>query len=193
MSKDCIETIRIDDGVIYNLLAHQKRLNYTQKSLWDNYSSIILSDLIKAPKSGLYRCRVLYNRDIESIEYIPYRRRKITSLECISSDIDYSFKYKNRDELNALLNRTSCDEVIIIKDGLITDTTISNIAFLKDNIWITPKKPLLKGTAREFLLENGLLSLADIKPQDIDSFSRVAIFNAMIGFQILENNVTIRR
>jgi len=193
MSKDCIETIRIDDGVIYNLLAHQKRLNYTQKSLWDNSSSIILSDLIKAPKSGLYRCRVLYNRDIESIEYIPYRRRKITSLECISSDIDYSFKYKNRDELNALLNRTSCDEVIIIKDGLITDTTISNIAFLKDNIWITPKKPLLKGTAREFLLENGLLSLADIKPQDIDSFSRVAIFNAMIGFQILENNVTIKR
>ena len=52
--------------------------------------------------------------------------------------------------------RGACDEILIIKDGHITDTSISNIVFrLPDGWWLTPFTPLLKGIMRTYLLESG--------------------------------------
>jgi 4-amino-4-deoxychorismate lyase len=107
-------------------------------------------------------------------------------LKIISSDIEYSLKYANRDALNALLqSNKEVDEVIIEKNGYLTDTTISNIAFFDGKHWVTPEKPLLEGTMRAKLINEGFLHTKQIKKEDLQSYSYVALMNAMIGFKIL--------
>ncbi len=79
-----------------------------------------------------------------------------------------------------------CDDILLVKEGLITDTTIANIAFYDGNSWYTPQHPLLKGTKRAQLLDQGLLLEKDLKPEDLSSFIAIRLFNAMIDWGELE-------
>ena len=63
---------------------------------------------------------------------------------------------------------------------------VGNLAFLKNNIWYTPKKPLLKGTKRSSLLDNDLIVEKQITKDEVQSYEAVRIFNAMIDFGEIE-------
>lgn len=181
-----LETIKIEDGAIHNLSYHQKRCNKSRKVLFQSTDTLELSSIINPPKKGLYRCRILYGETLHSIDYIPYTPKKIQKLKIVSSDIEYSSKYANRDALNALLeSNKDVDEVIIEKNGYLTDTTISNIAFFDGKQWLTPEKPLLEGTMRAKLIDEGFLKTKQIKKEDLQNYSQVGLMNAMIGFKIL--------
>ena len=189
-----LETIKIKDGHIYNLAYHQRRCNNSRQILCDSQDTLDLSLSIHAPAKGLYRCRILYKRDIHSIEYIPYKAKEMHTLKIVSSDITYTHKYANRDSFDSLLKRyKNFDEIIIEKNGLLTDTTISNIAFYdkNDEIWVTPSSCLLKGTMRQQLLDEGFLHIQEIKSKDLSKYTKVALINAMLGFKIL-NHVQIQ-
>jgi 4-amino-4-deoxychorismate lyase len=129
---------------------------------------------------------VTYAEQIQSIEYLPYVEKSIQTLKIVSSNIDYGYKYANRDTLNALLP-SDADDILIEKEGLLTDTSIANIAFYDGKQWFTPSTPLLKGTMRAKLLDEGFLHTRDIKVQDIRHYAQVALINAMIGFKILKD------
>jgi len=181
-----LETIKIEDGEIHNLSYHQHRCTKSRQTLFQSSNELNLSSLIDAPKTGLYRCRILYGEVLHSIEYIPYTPKEIKRLRIVSSDIEYSLKYANRDALNTLLeSNKDVDEVIIEKNGYLTDTTISNIAFFDGEQWFTPEKPLLEGTMRAKLIDEGFLQTKEIKKEDLQNYSQVALMNAMIGFKIL--------
>jgi len=183
-----LETIKIEDGQIHNLSYHQKRCTKSRQVLFNSQDTLSLDSHIKAPSKGLYRCRILYSTHIHSIEYIPYKEKEILLLKVISSSIEYPFKYAHRDRLNQLLTtEDNVDEIIIEREGYLTDTTISNIAFFNGQHWITPAKPLLEGTMRARLLDEGFLHIADIKQGNLENYTQVALMNAMIGFKILKN------
>ena len=77
------------------------------------------------------------------------------------------------------------DDIIIEKKGFITDTSIANLAFYDGEQWFTPKNPLLEGTMRAKLLDEGFLQTREIKRSEISHYTKVALMNAMIGFKIL--------
>lgn len=182
-----IESIKIEDGVVYNLEYHQRRYEEVVRSL--KKIPLSLADYIEIPKErGVWRCRVLYDADeILKVEYFSYSVRKIESLKIVESDaLDYSKKYADRGELDKLfLQRGECDDILIVVDGCVSDISIANIAFLKEGVWYTPSKPLLKGTTRERLLESKKIVAKEIKVKDIYSYERVALLNAMIDFAII--------
>jgi 4-amino-4-deoxychorismate lyase len=180
---ELLETIRIEDGQVQNIEWHNKRCNKSRFELFNKKNPLNLLEFIEPPKKGLYRCRILYNTKVNLVEYIPYSPKKINSLKVVQSDINYQYKYNKRDELNNLLEK-NYDDVIIEKNGFLTDTTIANIAFYDGKEWITPKTALLEGTTRAKLLSRGFLILKDIKRKEIKSYSYFALMNAMIGFQI---------
>lgn len=183
-----LETIKIEDGKIHNLNYHQNRCTKSRQTLFHSTDVLDLSSIINAPKVGLYRCRILYGEVLHSIDYIPYLPKKIQTLRIVPSDIEYSLKYANRDALNALLeSNKDVDEVIIEKNGYLTDTTISNIAFYDGEQWFTPLKPLLEGTMRAKLIDEGFLHTKDVKKEDLYNYSQVALMNAMIGFKIIND------
>lgn len=187
MSRKYLETIRAVDGKLLNLEYHQHRLESVLDSL-KNAQYHTLKKHLNPPKNGIYRCRVVYDDKNIDVTYIAYEKREVKSLKIVYNDeIEYSKKYLDRDLLNTLFAlRGNCDDVLIVKSGLITDTSIANIAFFDGVEWITPKRPLLKGTTRQRYLENRKITQKDIFVDDIKEFTQVALMNAMIDFDIIQ-------
>lgn len=179
-----LETIKALDGEFYNLKYHQKRLDGTVKN-----SNIILKDVLIPPPAGLFRCRVVYDSKNYEVTYHPYKKNSIKTLKLVfDDDISYSKKYYDRNSIDRLLRqKSSCDDILIVKNEFVTDTSIANIAFKYKNEWITPRKPLLKGTTRARLLESRKIFEEDIFIKDLENFTQVALMNAMIDFDIIQN------
>jgi len=183
-----LETIKIEEGIISNLNYHQARFDKSREILFNTKKPLYLASIIQAPDKKLYRCRVLYNDKIQSIEYIPYQAKQIRNIKLVSSKIDYSFKYADRTELDALLSKhNDADEILIEKNTYLTDTSISNIAFYDGKYWFTPKHPLLEGTMRKKLIDEGFLHTKNIRKETLSNYTHVALMNAMVGFKILKN------
>jgi len=183
-----LETIKIEGGVIHNLNYHQQRCTQSREKLSDSTDLLLLEEFIIPPKKGCYRCRIVYSSTIQSIEYIPYIEKTIEALKVVSSTLKYTLKYADRHALNSLLEENSdVDDIIIERDGYITDTSIANLAFYDGTTWYTPKKPLLPGTMRQKLLDKGFLSKKDIRKEELPQYTQVALMNAMIGFKILKD------
>lgn len=185
-----LETIRCESGEAQHLSYHQGRLENTLKTL--GYDTIYpLQTLISPPDSGLYRCRFLYDQNGYTIEYHPYTPKKITSLRLVHADtLEYSLKFADRSVLNTLYDqRGECDDVLIVKNALLTDTTIANIALYIDGKWLTPATPILEGTTRARLIDNKTLDTAYLTPSDCAKATKIAIMNAMVGFIEVENGI----
>lgn len=184
-----VESIKIKDREIQNITLHNERLNKTRFEALRQTSHIdlrnILTDLPEV--TGIYKCRVLYRENIEKIEYIPYTQPNINSIKVIVADnIEYSHKYANRESINSLKKDIAEDDIIIIKNGVVTDCSFTNIAFFDGLLWYTPNTPLLKGTKRELLLRNKVIFERQIKAEDIHSYKSVRLFNAMIEWGEVE-------
>jgi len=191
VSEKYLETIKSVDGVVFHLKYHQQRLEDVLSN-FKTSKTYNLKELLNPPKNGLYRCRVLYDIDSIEIEYISYSKRSIKSLKLVYDDtIEYSKKYKNRDDINRLfLLKENCDDILIVKNGLITDTSIANIALFDGTKWFTPTLPLLKGTIRQRLLSQGEIYEKEISVSDIKNYTKLALMNAMIDFDIIaEENI----
>ncbi len=188
MNRYFLESIKIIDGKIFHLEYHQKRYENVLKFL--NAKKIQnLQEFIKPPSVGIYKCRLVYNEESIEVSFHRYKKRVIKSLKLIYDDeIEYTHKSTSREKLDALYRqKEEGDEILIIKKSYITDTSIANIAFkTSDDEWITPRKPLLEGTTRARLLDKGVLKEADITVDELEKFSKIALLNAMIDFDILE-------
>lgn len=182
-----LETIKVDNGQIQNLPLHQKRVDRSRFGLLGTKESLNLKSILKVPnhaKQGIFKCRMVYGKTVGSIEFIQYQARPIETLNIlVDNEIDYSFKYSDRSKLkNLLLQKGDCDDILIVKNGLTTDTSFSNIVFFDGNDWITPDQPLLKGTMRESLLNTGKIKSAEIKLEGLHKFTKYALINAMMDF-----------
>ena len=190
-----VETIRIEGGKAMNLPLHEARMNATRAHFAPHAAPISLQKwLDDAPLSEeRVKARMVYDVDgVCETTFQTYKRREIQWLRMVEdNDISYTFKSTDRHELDHLLAlRDGCDEVLIVKNGLITDTSFTNVAFFDGHKWLTPAQPLLNGTMRQWLLLRGELTEAQITPASLASFQRIMLFNAMIGAHELELPIT---
>lgn len=187
-----LETIKIADGRICNIAYHNRRLNRSRAAHYTVADPIDLRDHITVPldkPNGVYKCRVLYQSDIQQIEYHEYQIKAIKSLQLVKANtIEYSHKYEDRSALLDLYqSKGQADDILIIKRGLVTDSYYCNVAFRTlDDQWITPTTPLLQGTKRQQLLDEGILSTDDIRLNDLDDYTAICLFNSMIEFGEIE-------
>ena len=181
-----IETIKIKNNKIYNINYHNQRMNNARKDLFNCKDFIDLSKFIKSPNSNdIIKCRVIYNQKIAKIEYEKYLLRNINSLKIVNSDdIEYQYKYKDRSEIEKLLKlKNNCDDILIIKNKRITDTSFTNIAFYDGTKWLTPIYPLLKGTKREKLIDENKIIEKDIFIDDLNKYKKAILFNSMLDLE----------
>lgn len=176
-----IESICCIDGEILNLALHQKRVDKTFTHFFYQ-QPIQLRELIKeVPKAGKYKCRIVYDGSNIGIDFQSYQKKQINSLKIIEgSHIEYDFKYENRLELTSLFElRRNCDDIIIVKNQMLTDSYFANLAFFDGTNWLTPKKPLLNGTRRQLLIQQGKIKEANISIRSLTNFKHVSLINAM--------------
>jgi 4-amino-4-deoxychorismate lyase len=183
-----IESIRVVDGVAQNLKYHQNRVDLVLNKFYKN-SYINLIDTIKeilVPNSlGVQKLRIVFSNSVDEVSINSYLPQKISTLKLLVDDeIDYSCKFENRDRLNDLFEkRGSADNILIVKNGEITDTSYSNVVFWDGTKWITPKNPLLNGTMRAKLLESSEIIEERITPSDLHKFSKIRMINALMPLE----------
>lgn len=179
-----LETIRYNGGQYFNLEYHKHRVLYTVRddNVWCDICKV-LKVLPVGHLSGDVKCTIEYcaSRGVIAWRVAEYKPVKIKRLVPVVSDIDYRYKYADREELVSLKNGlVDGEEPIIIKNGLVTDTTFSNIVFkCADGMLVTPRKPLLYGTKRAQLLHDGVIVERDIFEDQIYDFEEIYIINAM--------------
>ncbi len=183
-----LESIQLKNGQIQNLAYHQSRLELTVAASGGfprKWNLKELLDQYPLPETGHYKVRVVYTTKTIEVSWQAYQIRPVHSLKVVQADqIDYTFKNIDRSELQALFaQRATADDIIICKNGRITDSYYANLAFYKEGNWYTPDQPLLKGTKRQQLIDRDVISSIPIKIEDLPSFKKVALINAMIDLE----------
>lgn len=180
------ETLAVKDGVINNVAYHNARFVKGQKCLKAKRIKNIADIVYQAsmPCDTLVRCKVIYDNSRTDVEFSPYQPRAIRSFKLVYDDgIDYTYKATDRTAIDRLFaQRGDCDDIIIIKNGYVTDCSIGNLLFFKNGRWLTPDTPLLHGTQRQYLLDEGVIDETAITVFDVKNFEYVMMVNALNGF-----------
>lgn len=187
-----IESIRVENGVIFLLEEHQRRVNETFQYFGKQENIIKLNKIFEKEnfeKNGIFKFRIEYDLEGNFItENNPYTRAEIKEFQLIINDnVDYSFKYKNREVLEEMKRKSEGREVIVVKNQCVTDTSFSNIVFFKNGQWFVPSTYLLNGVQRQFLLKNNKVKEIEIGLDNISQFTHFKLINAMND---LENSYT---
>ena len=189
-----IESIRLEEGTFHNLDYHQRRVEDSFRALFGTRQILDLQQLLEGssyPQRGLFKCRIIYDDRSADLSFVPYTPRMIRKVKLVTDDnIEYSHKFKDRTALDNLYDmRGTCDDVLIIRRGEVTDSSFANIVFRKSGRWYTPARPLLPGTMRQCLLEKEKIQALTIRMEQIQTFETFRLVNAMIGFDSPEQGV----
>lgn len=189
-----LESIYLKDGVFRNLAYHEVRMRKSSLNLFKKEIPIELSTLfagMQIPAKGLYKTRVIYHTEIQKVEFVPYVINPVRSLKLIQSNtITYEHKLQDRSSLHQLYEmRKGADDILIVKNGLITDTYYANIIFKKDDLWYTPQHYLLKGTMRQYLLDAGEIQESEITVDSYKQYECCKLINAMLGMDGVEISI----
>ncbi len=180
-----VETIACIDGKLQNLPWHNARLNESRNDLFKSKDRWMLEDLRvpKFVKTGNWKCRVIYGTKFSGISYEPYVPKLVKSLQVVEGNFNYCYKYHDRSELDELYKQKGeADDIIIIKNGLVTDTSIANILLYDGDGWVTPDTPLLAGTMRSQLINKKLVKPKTIKATDLTNYKKIMLVNALNPF-----------
>ncbi|MEW6525994.1 MAG: aminotransferase class IV [Spirochaetota bacterium] len=180
-----IESLCCVDGIIQNIKYHNERMNKSRYDLFGCNDTLCIENFVSLPDyayTGIWKVRVHYDSAIHHIEYELYKKKSIKTLKIVIDDsIDYSYKYSDRSRIAYLFEkRGNADDILILKNGLVTDSSTANVAFYNGKQWVTPATPLLPGTKRACLIDEGLISQRYIRLNDIGMFTHVSLINAFL-------------
>jgi 4-amino-4-deoxychorismate lyase len=183
-----VESICIENKELKLIDLHNQRLNRSLQELFACNVAIDLAQFIQIPttlNNQRYKCRVTTN-DGQNFEYeiIPYQQRTIQSLQIVHcKEIDYHIKTTERNKLDELFaKRQGSDDILIVRNELLTDSWAANILLYDGIQWVTPQEPLLKGVQREHLLQLGKISEQHIPVDGLIRYHKIKLVNAMIDF-----------
>jgi 4-amino-4-deoxychorismate lyase len=183
------ESIKLRDGQIYLWPLHAERM---ERTIYDHHHKKIewaplLKALTSVPKKGLYKLRIEYNAGHFTIAFHSYHPRHIKKLYAIEThDLMYSYKYTDRtmlEKYTALLSAS--EDIVIIRQGQVTDSSYSNLAFFDGSHWYTPLTCLLEGVKRKDLISRGILIPTILAVHDLHRFSKLSLINAMLDLDEL--------
>ena len=173
-----LESIQVSDGEFCNLSLHIDRMQRT-------IGKVLALNLV-VPEiycTGVVKCRILYNEQrIIEIGYQHYMLPKIKTLRILEApSLDYNYKWADRSALNALMmQRGTCDDILITQNGYVTDTSFCNIVFESKEGLFTPTTALLQGTKRQLLLNKGVIKQRAISSHNLVEYDKAYLINAMI-------------
>ncbi len=184
------ESILVRNGIPKHLHYHQNRVNRTYRDFYaappalDLESEWSMPD--RTPSSHDLKARIIYNQNgvvDRSIEI--YQRKPIYTLHVKRLDDaqKYPFKSTNRTWIDeSLIDLPEDADVLYERDGLILESSFTNIALLKNRVWYTPSQPIHRGTTLERFIAMGHLTPVDIHLAELADFEEIRLFNALLGW-----------
>ncbi len=182
------ESICVKDGIAENLAAHQSRVNKTLDAFNASNHSILLASIVDElilPSEGLYKLRISYdlNGNHQSA-CTAYQYKQIQNFALVDiKGQGYEYKFSNRDWIKEALIQSGKDEIMMHDGGLIKDCSYTNIAFYDGLNWYTPATPLLEGTQRAKLIQEGVIQPKALHIDDLPQFEKFKCINAMMHWE----------
>lgn len=185
-----IESIRVEQGKAHLLAYHQERVSKSLNYLGGAIQFIDVETIVGQCLSdatidhdSIYKLRFEYDLlGVYNVMLTPYKQKDIRRLflSLISSLDVYSYKWLNRSALlHPQVGPTA--EVLFTYQGYLTDTSYSNIVLeTYSGERISPRRPLLRGLQRQYLLDQGEITLADLTLDDLLQCKCVHLINAML-------------
>ena len=178
------ESICVLNGRVLNPKWHELRYHSAYSKLFGESPKKSLLAGLQIPiesQTGKVKLKIIYGQNQKEFSFQRYKTQKIERLKVVHHNkLDYSLKFSERQTLNELFTlKENCDDVLIVKNGEITDTSYGNVIFFDGTNWVTPKNPLLKGTCRARLISDGKVSEQVIRVEDLKSLKVVKVINAM--------------
>lgn len=138
------ESLCVQDGQLLNVPWHQDRFQKAYLHRYGQAPSFDLLDGLHIPPDfaqGKVKLRIRYNELENNFHFEHYRMQKIQRLRLVHTEaLDYSYKYSEREPLEALFaQKGDCDDVLIVRKGMITDSSYANVVFLMEKTGGRPK------------------------------------------------------
>ena len=178
------ESLCVQDGKLLNSQWHENRFQTSYNQYYGSPAPFFLLEGLNIPNNfsqGKVKLRISYNHKDRIYHFEHYQIQKIESIQLVyTEELDYSYKYTERKNLNALFaQKGKSDDVLIVKKGRITDSLYANVVFFDGNEWLTPNHPLLKGTCRARLLSQEIIKEILLEVNDLKNFKGLKLINAM--------------
>lgn len=189
-----LESIHLKDGQFRNLPYHLQRMKKSSHALFGKEIQGDFGNWLdkeQVPQSGLFKCRIIYQAFIERVEFVPYTEKPVRSLKLVTDNsISYPHKFLDRHSLLRLFEqRGDADDIIIVRNNTITDSTYANLVFREKEKWYTPSSCLLKGTMRESLLQANRIEETNITVKDLSAYESCKLINSMLGMDASEIDI----
>jgi branched-subunit amino acid aminotransferase/4-amino-4-deoxychorismate lyase len=182
----------LPSGDVYLLDRHLLRLRKSARrfSFRCDIESIRerLKETVHAEASGL---RLLLSKDgsttltLQPLPKSNPSQLKLASTRVQSKDVFLAHKTTNREVYDAARSEAGdgADAILVNEHGEITETTIMNIAVMRDRRWITPATScgLLPGVLREELLQRGTIVEGIVPEEELKDGEDILCFNALRG------------
>lgn len=183
-----VEAVRIENRQLHHLDLHNRRINLARQAIYRSTDQVDIGSIVQLPddlSTERYKCRLIFYPGKVEYSITPYHQREIRTLKVVAdNDIDYTFKSENRLKLDEdFAKREDCDDIIVVKNNKVTDSWAANIILFDGKEWITPDAPLLRGIQREYLLREGRLIEKEVTVNDLITFKKIKLINAMIDFE----------
>jgi 4-amino-4-deoxychorismate lyase len=182
------ESIRVNEGIVENVHFHQLRVNKTFKAFDASQNSLELDAIVQRltiPAEGLFKLRIAYglNGDYQA-ECLPYQYKLISTFALVNiNGHRYDYKFSNRGWITEALMQSGKDEIIMHENGMIKDGSYTNMVFSDGTNWYTPQLPLLEGTQRAKLIEQGIIQPRPIQVKELEDFIQFRCINALIDWE----------
>ena len=178
------ESLCVQDGEVLNSQWHESRFQLAYQKFFDKNPPFSLLGHITVPqefKTGKVKLRISYGEKERQVNFQHYKTQMIRSIMLVHTPaLDYTYKMSDRRALNDLFAlRGNCDDVLIVRNGRITDSSYANVVFFDGEQWLTPKNPLLQGTCRARLLAEGRIRPAVLTVESLTDFKGLKLINAM--------------
>lgn len=178
------ESLCVQDGQLLHAQWHRLRFQKAFENFFGKAPTFDLLEPIEIPRSfckGKVKLKIRYNASDRKLDFQHYQMQNLKSLKLVAIDhLDYTLKYSNREKLEALFaQRGKCDDVLIVRKGRITDSSYANVVFYDGEDWWTPDLPLLEGTCRARLLDQGDIKEAPLMVEDLKKFLGLKLINAL--------------
>ncbi len=176
------EVICINNGKPQHLPYHLKRMERTVRDIYNKPLPELHLEIPDEARKGRFKCRVEYADAVRKVEFSPYTQKERKSVALVCDDaICYKYKSTDRRQLARLVQQAKTDDVIIVRNGMITDASYCNLVFEDfDGNLFTPSDALLHGTCRQRLIDDGVVKERPIRADELRRYKTVIFINAMM-------------
>ncbi len=170
---------------------HQKRVDQTYHDVFGIPSELNLELSLAGEELSEFgdrdaKARIVYDRSGQQrmllSAYTPLHIDRLQVIPLVDEEY-YPYKSTDREWIDSYTSQLpQGTDALFVRDGLVRESSYTNLAMLVNGRWYTPSEPLHRGTTLDRFVGLGHLIPSDIRLEDMRECEEIRLFNALLGW-----------